>query len=321
MIRTDIINILTLALLMVSCSDNPTNPGVGLNIIKFGAFFDNPAWHPDGKWIAVEHGDSIDTDFDGIVDTSFSGIWIINAETGYKQPLIRGFGFPAWNQDGSSLAMHSGGQIFTVDILSLEPPEIDTTSLLKLTSMGANFFPSWSSDGKWIAYDSNVDDTKYDIWIMRSDGTEKQNISTESDSADQGGWRIPNWSPDGNWIAHHRYISNGETGTEIYIMDTSGANATWLEHGSGAKFSPDGSIISFYAQPQVGLPPVIWTIRRDGTELRQITNGPDSSFDWSPDGNQIVFLRRNFNEPIEGNGELWLINIDGTNLKQLTFTK
>ena len=310
-------------IIFISCSEN--NPvddddgGVKPDIIKFGFFFDNPAWHPDGKWIAAEHGDSIDADYDGIVDTVFSGIWIINAETGYKQPLIRGFGYPAWSRDGQRLAMHRGGQIYTVNILSLEPAEADMATLLQLTSMGSNFFPSWSSDGQWIAYDSNMDDTKYDIWIMRSDGTSKRNISGESDSTEQGGWRIPDWSPNENQIAHERYISGGESGTEVFVMDTSGTNAKWLAHGSKPKFSPDGNIISFYAQPQIGLPSVIWMIKLDGTDLRQLTEGIDLSFDWSPDGSQIVFLRWNPNEPIEGNGQLWVVNTDGTNLRQLTF--
>ena len=68
--------IFTALILMSSGCDNDEEQILGgaIDIIKYGFFYDNPAWHPDGKWIAVEHGDIIDTDFDGIADTAFSGI-------------------------------------------------------------------------------------------------------------------------------------------------------------------------------------------------------------------------------------------------------
>ena len=53
--RMTSINILALALLIVSCGDeNPTIPRAGFSELKFRAFFANPAWHPNGKWIAAD---------------------------------------------------------------------------------------------------------------------------------------------------------------------------------------------------------------------------------------------------------------------------
>ncbi|MCH8928474.1 MAG: PD40 domain-containing protein [Candidatus Marinimicrobia bacterium] len=325
--RTTLINVLVWTLLSVACGEKPSEPEAPVEeeggIILEGPpfFFDNPAWHPDGKWIAVEHGDSIDTDFDGIADTVFSGIWIINAKTGYKQPLIRHFGYPAWSPDGSSLAMHRGGQIFTVDILSLEPARIDTGSILQLTFVGRNFFPAWSPDRNWIAYDnttncgSSVEPPATEscgILIIRADGSDKTFLTRG---------RMPDWLPDGTDLI---FIALGTNIFRLAVDDT--ANITQLTNSddsdnSHPRFSPDGSEIAMYSKSGTELS-AIWIMNSDGSSLRELTDGPDWRFDWSPDGKSIVFLHWSFSnrDPIPaGNGQLWLIDTDGSNLRQLTF--
>ena len=64
------------------------------------------------------------------------------------------------------------------------------------------------------------------------------------------------------------------------------------------------------------LGPDIYTMNPDGSDVRQLTNlGPDSSAfweSWSPDGKLIVFSK--FSPPdIYLNGQLWIMNADGTN--------
>ena len=313
---------LTPALLLVTgCRiTEPEPPGKNFHIEELPSFFREPAWHPQGQWIAVSHGDSVDTNTDGIKDNIFWGIWVIHADTGIKQPLIRGFSYPAWSSDGLKLAMHKMGQIFTVEVLNYDPAEIDMSTLQQLTTKGKNFFPAWSNDGARITYDSDIDDTKYDIWVMDSNGNNKINISSESDSAGEGGWRFPIWSPDDKWIVHGRYMSNGQAGTDVFTMDTNGTNSKWIAHGSFPRYSYDGTKLAFYTEP--GL--TIWIIEADGTNPRQLTQGPDWDFSWSPDGKSIVFLRwavNNRNPIPKGNGQLWVIDVDGTNLRQLTFFK
>lgn len=314
---------------MNSCNKNPIDVN---NDIKGGgpepqilpSYFANPAWHPDGIWIAADHSDSLDTDGDGRNDDNFVGIWLVHSVTGLTQPLIRGFGNPAWHSNGTQLAMETGGHIFTIKVTSLEPTAVDTNTLLQLTIEGRNFFPDWSPNGKSIVYDSDINDTKYDIWIMDAGGEHKKNISGESDSLDQGGWRMPNWSPDGKFIVHERYISGGDSGPEIAVMDTSGQNPVYLTLNNERsdhypRYSPDVTRIAWYAKPRVG-PPAIWLMNSDGSNLLKVS--PDYAwwFDWSPDGRKFVFLYLNYeNRDHPGNGELWLINVDGSGLRQLTY--
>ena len=71
----------------------------------------------------------------------------------------------------------------------------------------------------------------------------------------------------------------------------------------------------------------VFTVRSDGSELRQLTNTVSEYFKpkWSPDGTQIVFVadspRRPDIHPADDpdrNTELWLMNSDGSELRHLT---
>lgn len=283
-------------------------------------FFDHPAWHPGGEWIAAEHSDSVDTDDDGEPDQGFGGIWLVHAQTGETQPLLSGFGLPAWSPDGEKLAIVSGGQIYTIGVTSLAAAHVDTASLQQLTTEGANFYPSWSPDGEWIAYDSNMDSPNgmYFVWKMRANGSQKKRLAYEPE---MGEIRQPDWSSDER-IVHIRYLV-GVFSSEIFVMDSTGTNPQRLTANEASdlypKFSPDGSLVAFYSQRSGR--PSIWVIKSDGSSERKVSPELAWRFDWSPDGKRFVFLFWSGLSPLPGNGELWLINTDGTGLRQLTHFK
>jgi len=303
-------------LVLFSCTKKKPTNGGGPEPPILPKYFDHPAWNPQGLWIAAEHCDSIDTDEDGNLDQWSCGIWLVSSENGEIQLLVDSFGLPAWNPAGDKLAMVRGGQIFTIDVTSLDPAQINTSSLKQLTFEGGNFYPAWSPDGEWIAFDSNLDDTSgmYVIWIMKPDGSYRKDISIHG----TGEWRMPSWTPD-NEIVHIRCISPNP---EIFVMDSTGDNSRRVTYMlEEAELNPkvsSKSIITFSLVPRKGYP-TICTIHLDGTDFRQVTKGPDYRPVWSPDGKHIVFLHWNFSELIPGNGELWIINRDGSGLRQLTF--
>ncbi|MEZ4884404.1 MAG: S9 family peptidase [Chitinophagales bacterium] len=63
--------------------------------------------------------------------------------------------------------------------------------------------PTWSPDGKKIAYTSNISDDAHlateaeDLFVMEIKTKKKQKISTQA-----GQLQLPSWSPDGEWIAY-----------------------------------------------------------------------------------------------------------------------
>ncbi|MCJ7651587.1 MAG: hypothetical protein MUP85_23515, partial [Candidatus Lokiarchaeota archaeon] len=300
-----------------TCSENPVEDQDPITIFPIPPlYFSNPAWHPNSNWIAVVHADSVDTNSDGIDDRYFSGIWLINAETRQKNPFLEySPSWYSWSKDGHELAMVIRGQIYTINIPSVDPIEIDTASLTQLT-FESGYFPSFSPDGDWIVYDSGQDSPGPNyIWKMRVDGSEKKCISITG----TGEWRMPDWSPVGNSILHQRAIIN--FGAEIFLMDTMGNEIKRLtidlDFDRYPKFSSSGDVVGFLSKPLNG-PRKIRIINSDGTNLRSVSPDWAYLFDFSPDGSKIVFVLYSPDSAAVGNGQIWMMNADGSNVIQLT---
>lgn len=135
-------------------------------------------------------------------------------------------------------------------------------NLRRLTrEIGYDAEASYSPDGKWIAFASNrsgyeeklsAEDEKLfkldpsymmDIYIMKSDGTQVQRLTTEKGY--DGG---PFFSPDGKKIVWRHFATNGAT-AEIHTMNIDGSNQraiTNLKSMSWAPmYHPSGDYIVF----------------------------------------------------------------------------
>ncbi|MDP3765403.1 MAG: hypothetical protein Q8R04_02730, partial [Nanoarchaeota archaeon] len=76
-----------------------------------------------------------------------------------------------------------------------------------------DFDPSWSPDGRMIAFQS-LRDGNFKIYIMNADGTAQRNLTKNN------AWNgYPSWSPDGRMIA---FASERDGNPEIYIMNADG---------------------------------------------------------------------------------------------------
>jgi len=86
--------------------------------------------------------------------------------------------------------------------------DIKSRKLLQVTSGDYDDFqPTWSPDGRFIAFVSNrtdAPDTNYnqDIWVVASDSPDKgKNLIQVTTNPGEDG--SPAWSPDGKWITHY----------------------------------------------------------------------------------------------------------------------
>ena len=172
-----------------------------------------------------------------------------------------------------------------------------------------NITPSWSPDGRSIAYTSYRSGLP-DILIS--------NIfagTMESPTKGVGQNFLPVFSPDGTRIA---FMSSRDGQSEIYIMNRDGRNLQRLTNNPAIDvtptWSPNGTQIAFTSE-RTGSPQ-IWVVGIEGTGLRRISY--ESYADrptWSPAPyNEIAFAAKT------GPGfDIKILNIGSGETRQITF--
>jgi Tol biopolymer transport system component len=156
------------------------------------------------------------------------------------------------------------------------------------------------------------------IWLMDIDraGTTSHVRRLTNDAEAEN---YPSWSPDGRHIAYQRDYN----GSAVYVADADGRNEKRLSPVPGfdatPSWSPDGKKIIFtrvMGLMVTGQVPKteIHVMNADGSGDRLIL--PESEFSVEPRWsvhNQVVFMSRR-----NGGQHVFTMNIDGTNVKQLT---
>jgi len=150
-----------------------------------------------------------------------------------------------------------------------------------------NLTPSWSPDGRSIAY------TSYRTGVMDILISNIFAGTMESPTKGTGQNWLPVFSPDGSRIA---FTSNRDGNSEVYVMNRDGSNVTRLTNGpaidSTPTWSPSGTQIAFTSERRGQ--PQVFVVNVDGTGLRQISF--ESYADrptWSPPPyNEIAYSAR-----------------------------
>jgi Tol biopolymer transport system component len=183
-----------------------------------------------------------------------------------------------------------------------------------------NIKPTWSPDGRKIAFASSRDGRAdniwdFDIYEMDADGRNVRKLT------DHPGWHtLPAWSPNGREIAFTSANLGGSD--EIYVIDADGENLRNLTNNSAEdkypSWSPDGRRIAFASTRDVGdMHWAIYMMDADGGNIHKLTEPgevydmPDSS--WAPDGRKITFSSSR-----DGNCEIYIMDADGQNVRRLT---
>ena len=113
------------------------------------------------------------------------------------------------------------------------------------------------------------------LWTMRPDGSSRHRLYRTSQNA-----KRPTLSPDGTWIAFDGAPPGkpalSDFDIQVVRVDGTGRRtlAGSLATEIDAQWSPDGARLSFSREP----PPAdwhrswIWTVRRDGSDLRRLAS-------------------------------------------------
>ena len=152
-----------------------------------------------------------------------------------------------------------------------------------------NITPSWSADGRAIAYTSYQRGFS-DVFV--SFIYEGRLETPAAGNPKEQNW-LPDWSPDGRQIA---FTSNRDGNPELYIVDVDGSNLTRLTHNpaidTSPTWSPTGNQLAFTSDRSGR--PQIYVIGVNGTGIRRMTF--ESYCDrptWSPAPfNEIAYSSR-----------------------------
>jgi len=143
--------------------------------------------------------------------------------------------FACYSQDGRQIAFYSNrvrpGELygFNIYVMSASGESEDNMARQVTNSMGSPGHPTWSADGRWIAFvakefdstrqqtmEGNILFTKYHLYKVSSRGGKETQLTRGSvgGQAVEDTW--PSWSPDGKWIAFGRQIG---TKRDVWILD------------------------------------------------------------------------------------------------------
>ena len=268
--------------------------------VDFNITDTEPAWSPDGEWIAFVHAE---------LTPGAPGIYLISPDGQRIQQWHEGFAqTPAWSPDAQWIVFSENAQIWK--------KKINGDSLSQLTFEGRNFFPAWSPDGNLIAHSQSIcTHIPCGLWLINLDGPTHFPITLYGN--------FPSFDPvNGTILYRTRWVDNSEVyGDSLFYYDHRIGRSTFLmtlqelNHGNKYfKINSDGSRIAFTSQSRYGPSIQIWTMKTDGSDLKQLTHTLGYSCDWSPDGKYIVYT-----DASRESGRLWIMDADGSNKRQLTF--
>jgi Tol biopolymer transport system component len=174
-------------------------------------------------------------------------------------------------------------------------------------------FPRWSPDGKKIAFSANPKGN-YDIFVMDADGLNVYPVTTSPKAEVEHAW-----FPDGNKIAYTIEERRGlRKKFTLWMIDLETKRISRiLEEFKGSSalphFSPTAPLIAFTGKKTMGWD--VYLFERRKKELTALTEGGKACRPhFSRDGAKIAYV----SGKADGNGDIWLMNPDGTGKIRLT---
>ncbi|MBI4470684.1 MAG: PD40 domain-containing protein [Acidobacteria bacterium] len=190
--------------------------GTGLHVVEAagtGTIVNYPSWYPDAAHVAV-------VDYGSVPDTPQGVLKRINVATGGTDILTDlgkiYAGEPSVSADGSTLAFPgqlNNGQPYNQEHNQIWLLSVDGTTRPFDPAQART--PSWSPDGRWLAFESNraCPTGLYAIFIEPAGSGMAVQITGCSLNGNHG-----IWSPDGTTLAFSAVLPEGQHGRGIAVV-------------------------------------------------------------------------------------------------------
>jgi acylaminoacyl-peptidase len=263
-------------------------------------FVSDPQISPDGKQVAfvlstINHKE----------DKYERHIWLVDAESGETAQFTHGFGrdtYPRWSPDGRSLLFLSAGrdpdekkaQLWVIPRMGGE------ASMVAKTDEGVSK-PAWAPDSKALLFLSKV-------------------------------WTHGKPETDVKVVKRIKYKLNGVgtfEGRRTHLFSVNpGRKAKQLTEGEfdveSARWAQDGKRIAIVTNMEEDADTSrvrdIYLVSSGGGELAKLTESKHviSDLSWSPDDDRIAFIGHDKPEGLAINSDLWVMDVEGGEKKNLT---
>ena len=255
----------------------------------------SPTLTPDGKWIVFTSERSGQSDIYRMHPDG-SGLEQLTDDPAFDDQ-------GTLSPDGKSLAFISTRGEGFANLWLLDIASHKYTNLTK--SRSGNFRPSWSPDGRWIAFSSDRDANpgrfpgqwehlqSTGIYLIHPDGTGLRRLTKAGGVAGS-----PTWSSDAKRVLYYEtdetgaYLAkSGNSRTEFVAVDIATGERTQYTASNEVKLSPQwlpGGKISYAVRGTNNAGLRIWYPDR---RIVTIVPGAIRHPSWSADGNQVVYER------------------------------
>ncbi len=166
----------------------------------------------------------------------------------------------------------------------------------QLTNGSGEFVPVFSSDGKWVIYNSR-ESGKITLWRIPFDGGEPKQLT------DKHSYNI-SVSPDGKWLTAAYREDAPNSPDKIAVFPFEGGQPVKIFDNIPTReqhiyWTPDSRAL-IYIDTRGGISN-LWSQPIDGGEPQQITDFKQErifSYDYSRDGKQLVLSRGEINNDV-----------------------